>query len=120
MKGDPSEPPCRRRLQTTEFKLGAGWHALLIAIRPSLPFGSGSAARFSPREPYESRGSRTVLEELRGETPWGYLTLLTTNWEDGGAFPLRMPQFANLELCEGPEDGILIRFPRSPESGQEK
>src|SRR5580704_9710881 len=63
-----------RNCAVTGFKLGAGWHALLTAIRLSLPFGNDSAARFSPREPYESRGSRTVLEEPRGENPRGYLT----------------------------------------------
>lgn len=33
-----------------------------------------SAVRFSPWEPCESRGSRTVLEGPRDETPRGYLT----------------------------------------------
>src|SRR5580700_11459865 len=71
-----------RNCAVTGFKLGAGWHALLTAIRLFLRFGNDSAARFSPREPHESRGSRTVLEEPRGENPRGYLTRLrSATWQ---------------------------------------
>lgn len=38
------------------------------------PCGSTHAGRFSPREPYEWRRSRTVLGEPWGETPRGHLT----------------------------------------------
>ena len=51
-----------------------GWLVLSPDSRLFWLSGSDNAARFSPWEPYESRGSRTVLEGPWGATPWGYLT----------------------------------------------
>ena len=51
-------------------------------------------ARFSPWEPYESRGSSTVLEGPRGEIPRGHLT--STRWASR-SFPARIGRLGPAE-----------------------
>jgi hypothetical protein len=63
-----------RSCAVTEPRLGNGCCVSSTGSRPSWLSGHDSAVRFSPWEPYESRGSSTVLEGPRGEIPRGYLT----------------------------------------------
>ena len=55
-------------------------------IQTCLLIGSSVMEMAEHREPYESRGSRTVLGEPGGETPPGYSTCVTsTAGPNGGA-----------------------------------
>jgi hypothetical protein len=72
-----------RTCAVTAFKLGDGWFVFSNGSRLFWLSGNDSAARFSPWEPYESRGSRTVLEEPRGEIPRGYLTRTKRSYSRG-------------------------------------
>jgi hypothetical protein len=63
-----------RSCVVTAPRLGSGYCVSSRGSRLSWLFGNGSAVRFSPWEPYESRGSSTVLGGPRGEIPRGYLT----------------------------------------------
>jgi hypothetical protein len=65
-----------RSCAVTEPRLGNGCCVSSTGSRPSWLSGHDSAVRFSPWEPYESRGSSTVLEGPRGEIPRGYLTIV--------------------------------------------
>src|SRR5438309_7543393 len=66
---------CRKYKKLRGHRVRAwGWLVLSPDSRLFWLSGSDNAARFSPWEPYESRGSRTVLEGPWGATPWGYLT----------------------------------------------
>ena len=70
---------CRKHKKLRGYRVQArGWLVRLIERQPTLLLsGNESVARFSP---YESRGSRTVLEGPRGEIPRGYLTPVRFRW----------------------------------------
>src|ERR1700687_2420936 len=53
-----------------------GLHSCFVQIRSSSLTGSYVMAMAEQREPYESRGSRTVLGEPGGESPPGHSTAL--------------------------------------------
>ena len=68
----------RRKYQTLRRHRLRSWKWVerLTQRQPiSSPSRSTNAGRFSPREPYEWRRSRTVLGEPRGATPRGHLTV---------------------------------------------
>src|SRR5215472_5716191 len=54
---------------------GIGLRSCFVQIQSSLPTGSYVMAAAEQREPYESRGSRTVLGEPEGESPPGHSTI---------------------------------------------
>src|SRR5215468_3475183 len=54
-----------------------GLHSCAVQIPSSLLIGSYVMETAEQREPYESRGSRTVLGEPGGESPPGHSTFLT-------------------------------------------
>src|SRR6266566_1878837 len=58
--------------------LEIGLSGFAVQIRPSSLTGSYAMATAEHREPYESRGSRTVLGAPGGESPPGD----STNWEE--------------------------------------
>jgi hypothetical protein len=53
---------------------GIGLRSCLVQIQSSSLTGSYVMAMAEQREPYESRGSRTVLGEPGGESPPGHST----------------------------------------------
>ena len=55
--------------------LEIGLSGFAVQIRPSSLTGSYAMATAEHREPYESRGSRTVLGEPGGESPPGHSSI---------------------------------------------
>src|ERR1700719_2167340 len=65
---------------------GIGLRSCFVPIQSSSLTGSYVMATAEQREPYESRGSRTVLGEPGGESPPGHSTLRLwpPNWKVAG------------------------------------
>src|SRR5215831_1648174 len=59
-----------------------GLQSCSVQIRSSSLTGSYVMEMAEQREPYESRGSRTVLGEPRGESPRGHSTIATPCYDD--------------------------------------
>src|ERR1700722_14451640 len=59
---------------TKPKECGIGLRSCFVPIQSSSPTGSYVMATAEQREPYESRGSRTVLGEPGGESPPGHST----------------------------------------------
>jgi hypothetical protein len=89
---------------------GIGLRSCLVQIQSSLLTGSYVMAMAEQREPYESRGSRTVLGEPRGESPPGHSTKTAAN------FPGRHGRTSfNSGLGQGPEPPASWRFFSRPD-----
>src|SRR5215468_3433334 len=61
-----------------------GLHSCAVQIPSSLLIGSYVMETAEQREPYESRGSRTVLGEPGGESPPGHSTPNRVDFGTGG------------------------------------
>src|SRR5271169_5885378 len=70
---------------TKPKECGIGLRSCVVPIQSSSLTGSYVMATAEQREPYESRGSRTVLGEPGGESPPGHSTVASV-WPGAGYF----------------------------------
>src|SRR5271154_6230754 len=69
---------------TKPKECGIGLRSCFVPILSSSLTGSYVMATAEQREPYESRGSCTVLGEPGGESPPGHSTIASVCWRDRG------------------------------------
>src|ERR1700738_84798 len=85
-----------------------GLHSCVMQIRSSSLTGSYAMETAEQREPYESRGSRTVLGEPGGESPPGHST--------DSALPSALPVALGCDRCT-PGSERHARAPRQNVQG---